>query len=193
MTLKTCTQCKEQKTSDCFQKDNQTPDALCVYCRVCRAARLANVTAHKKARRNSQMREWRQARPEEVKAKKAASYKANKDEVKAKVAAYRDANKEKIKIANRLRYLETKDAMRPKRAQIAAAKRQRQPKWLSNGDKKIMIAIYEESARLTKTTRIRHEVDHIVPLLGKLVSGLHVPANLQIITMKANRSKGNRF
>ena len=45
----------------------------------------------------------------------------------------------------------------------------------------------------TLTTGIPHELDHIIPLMHPLVSGLHVPANLQILTREQNKAKGTRF
>ena len=38
-----------------------------------------------------------------------------------------------------------------------------------------------------------HHVDHIIPLHGKLVSGLHVESNLQVITQAANCTKSNKY
>lgn len=52
---------------------------------------------------------------------------------------------------------------------------------------------YDEAKRLTETTGIQHEVDHIVPLIHEKVCGLNVPWNLQILNKKENRKKQNKF
>jgi hypothetical protein len=71
-----------------------------------------------------------------------------------------------------------------------AAKLKRTPSW---ADLEAMRGIYAEAARLTRDTGIPHAVDHIYPLQGKLVSGLHVSGNLQILTASENSRKRNHF
>lgn len=61
------------------------------------------------------------------------------------------------------------------------------PGWANAG---LIKAIYAEAVRKTKETGIQHEVDHIIPLRGKKVTGLHCEANLRVVTKAENRSKG---
>lgn len=64
------------------------------------------------------------------------------------------------------------------------------PAW---ADARAIDKIYEECAERSKATGIRHEVDHIVPLCGKKVCGLHVENNLQILTAVENGIKSARW
>lgn len=53
--------------------------------------------------------------------------------------------------------------------------------------------VYAECVLTSARTGVTHHVDHIVPLQGVYVSGLHVVENLRIIPSRDNVVKKNRF
>ena len=67
------------------------------------------------------------------------------------------------------------------------------PQWLNEENLWLIGEIYELAALRNKLTNIIWHVDHIVPLQGKNVCGLHVPWNLQVIPATENLVKGNKF
>lgn len=64
------------------------------------------------------------------------------------------------------------------------------PAW---ADKKAIARFYAEAEMLTATTGIPHEVDHIVPIQGRKVCGLHVEHNLQVLIKSENAKKHSKF
>lgn len=75
------------------------------------------------------------------------------------------------------------------KARYRAARRQATPPWLNEAQISQIESVYEEARRLSQETGVPYEVDHIVPLAGKVVSGLHVPWNLRAIPKVENNRR----
>lgn len=67
------------------------------------------------------------------------------------------------------------------------------PGWLTEDHKAAIRATYKAARSAWLNTGVKHHVDHIVPLQGENVSGLHVPWNLQVITAHQNWKKYNNM
>lgn len=123
-------------------------------------------------------------------------YQKNKEEINRKtLERYHNASSERIeqRKETKRKYRESEHGSGILNA--CGAKRRCQklnatPPWYEHEK---VTKLYEESARLTRETGVQYNVDHIVPLQNKLVSGLHCLANLQIITKEENLKKHNKF
>ena len=75
------------------------------------------------------------------------------------------------------------------------AKRNACPPWVYSSSElcEQIRYFYEEASRLAELTGVSYHVDHIVPLQGEAICGLHVPWNLQVLTASENCSKQNRL
>ena len=67
------------------------------------------------------------------------------------------------------------------------------PKWLSKDQKDHIKAYYQLAALLETSGYQKFDVDHVIPLNGKDVCGLHVPWNLQILDRAENIKKSNKL
>lgn len=74
-----------------------------------------------------------------------------------------------------------------------ANKKQRIPNWLTDDDLWMLEEAYELCKLRSELTGVKHNVDHIVPLQGKTVSGFHCLDNIQIIPQVDNFKKNNRW
>jgi len=106
---------------------------------------------------------------------------------------YYQSNKEKVLEYQKRYREENRDKDRAWKRNYKERKTRRTPNWLTPEQLMEITGFYTEAQRLTEITGVQHHVDHIVPLRGKIVSGLHVPWNLQILTFIENRTKSNKF
>jgi hypothetical protein len=141
-------------------------------------------------KRSAIMRSWRERNREHRKTYKRAYRAADPEKARAQDLAWREKNRER-------RAQESADYRRANpgksRAAVArwrAAVHQATPSWADLAD---IAAIYDEASRLSDEQGRVYHVDHIVPLRGVNVCGLHVPWNLRVVTATENCAKSNRL
>lgn len=159
------------------------PTGRCRPCAIDRAARwaaanperfAANQTNRDKVKEVEGRRQRYAQNREAIKAKTAAWSRTNPDARRAAVQRWRNKNKDWVALQNAKR-----------RAAVVAAT----PTWADEAE---IASVYRRARELTEETGEVHSVDHIVPLRGRNVCGLHVQDNLRVITWSENARKGNR-
>ena len=119
--------------------------------------------------------------------------KNNDNSRKEYMRQYAEQNRTKLReIASRWQK-ENKGKVNANTAKRHTAKMNRQPKWLTKEDKETIKSLYQLAAIYKKECGIDCHVDHIVPLQGHQVNGLHVPWNLQVLPAVENIRKSNKF
>ena len=134
---------------------------------------------------------YKLAHPDKVKANKARYYAKYKEKILQKCKAYRAAKKAELSEYFKIYKQTNKELVNAVNAKRRASKLNRTPAWLTPDDLWIIKEIYSLAKARTKLHGFVWHVDHIYPLKGKLVSGLHVPFNLQVIPATENLRKSN--
>lgn len=152
--------------------------------------------------------------PEETKRKIAEKYQKNAEKLKEKRRGWYAKHREKEKAIAKVRSAEWRannpnhvgstkakkkwkqenpHKVRADTVKRRIAKMKRTPAWLTEDDFWLIEQAYELAALRTKMFGFSWHVDHVIPLQGDIVSGLHVPTNLQVIPWMQNISKANKY
>jgi len=169
--MKQCTCCKEEKPLTEFTVRRASPDGLAYKCRDCSKAYL---TKWKRKNPNA-FRDWYSENKEKRAEYWKRWYAENKDNRARSYSEWAKSNKHIV------------NALIAKRT---AAKFRATPEW---ADFVKIQQKYLEASEITERTGVRHEVDHIYPLQGRRVCGLHCEDNLQVISKVENIRKHNRM
>lgn len=176
--MKTCSRCNEQKHRDQFPKKARNKDGLAAHCKECQKVwnkryyeenREKELDRHKayRAEFGDKIRDW------------GFKYRADKlDKIRENSAAWRKSNPEGVAYHT---------------AKSRATKRNATPDWLTEDQSSEIKAMYRLAKKFETVFNTKYHVDHIVPLRGKDICGLHVPWNLQLLEAGMNVKKSNYY
>lgn len=209
--MKKCSKCKKEQLDSLFSKCNKVKSGLTAVCKEC--VHRKYLESKKDPIFKEKRRKYREENKDYYKKYNREYTRKNKNKLKIKGKEYRENNKDKLKETKRLYHIKNREKMCQKTltwqknnkkrtneknrrwrkinkgkvnaltAKRYAAKRQRTPKW---ADLKAISKFYENCPE-------GYEVDHIYPLMGDIVSGLHVLNNLQYLKAEENRKKNKKM
>lgn len=198
--IQTCKECQVEKPLSEFHasKHHKRLGVLSV-CKECTNIKSMKWKADNRETARALSREWHKKYPEKSRAFQKKRYESMSEEdreIARKRATdwYRNPKNKERAAQNKRDYLEKNRPEFLMRARnYRLVKHKAMPKWLTAIQRAQIEEFYEVCAAVNMQTGIKHEVDHIIPLNGETVCGLHVPWNLQILTRFENRSKSNRL
>jgi 5-methylcytosine-specific restriction endonuclease McrA len=115
------------------------------------------------------------------------------EENRARLSKYYSDNHEKEKAARREHYQKNKSTYLFNYYKREDRLKEATPNWLTTEMLSEIKEIYARRQEVSNVTGIEHHVDHVVPIQGIDVCGLHVPWNLQILTAEENLRKSNKY
>jgi hypothetical protein len=170
---KKCSKCKEYKEASHFYSDKRAKSGLRCDCIACGKKAVEDNRHRVQLRRAA----YRSENRELLRQKQKEYALRNREEVLRKKREYKKNN----------RHMYIKDSAKRRASKLKAT-----PSWLTEDHLKEIKEIYKDAQEIRWLNEEPLHVDHIVPLQGKNVSGLHVPWNLQILTASVNLKKGNQ-
>ena len=172
---KTCACCKLELPIENFSKSSTRKSGLHCYCKPCENEKSRAQYAKHKARKDAQNKRW---------------YEQNKESRRLTQYAWVNENRDKMSEINKRNHKKYPWKSNAKAMKRNAAKIKATPIWANQTR---IQCYYSLAAMFNKNTEQKWHVDHIVPLRGKNVCGLHVDYNLRVIPAIENMKKGNRY
>ena len=163
MKSKFCPTCSEHKSLDSYHKHSRAKDGLYYQCKSCKAAFKKESYSRIKVKHLQRCHKY---------------YKDNRDDILSQKVKYYETNK--------VACIERSAKRRARKLKVT-------PPWLTKEHLEEIKNFYWLAQDLKLVTVETYHVDHIVPLKGKSVCGLHVPWNLQVLPADINLSKGNHY
>ena len=205
---KICSKCKEEKLFEQFNKHVRKVDGYNSQCKSCvRERKQANKEKYALQRKiyeclnkdkiSEYIKKYRELNADRISIKMKEYQLANREKIseyqKEYDKVYYELNREKIANYQKLYQQLNKPKVNARNAKRKARKLEATPNWLTKEELAQIVEFYEIAQAFKLYTGKEYHVDHIVPLQGENVCGLHVPWNLQVITAEENLRKSNKY
>lgn len=190
MSTRSCSKCSGEFPLDCYQRDRQKSSGYRPDCKACcRAKKLLDYAKNKKIH-NARSRAWERENRDRINERKRNKVRSDpvlREKLLRKAAEYKQRNPDKMRAKDRA-WMENNRGAHVAKGALARARRKRAaPAWLTPEHKARIRQLYDQAASLGC------DVDHMCPIAGRDVCGLHVPWNLQLLARRENQIKGNRY
>lgn len=187
--MKLCVTCKAAKPLSAFHRSRVNHDGLHKQCKECRKqGSQATYELHKEAISARAKTRYAQNRNSVIAAARRYA-EQNREAVAHRQAAYYRANKTQRRLYRKEHYAKNVERYLGYQAARRSDLR-RLPGW---ADIDAIELMYKTARLVSKRTGVAHHVDHIVPLRGETVCGLHVQNNLRVVPASVNLAKKNRL
>lgn len=202
--LKRCASCADYKPLHLFAKSSQSKDGLHSYCKPCANRKRQEWREQNRDKDRASTRRWADKNLERARSNAKAYWASHREEHKERCKSRYYADPEKHNAETRAWYRENRERVLIQKQEYAqrnkdecaarsrfykSLRRYQMPSW---ANRKAIADIYRKARKMSRETGMPYHVDHIVPVTSKLVCGLHVEFNLQILPGTENIVKGNR-
>jgi len=205
--MKTCSKCKERQPERDYYKDSRKTDGLQSQCKACMLSsqkkyyvknadyikvKVSEWVSDNRDKKRKIGREWHQRNKDEANRKAKIRYYASIDESRARsrshAKAYRAKNSDILNERTRLWKKENSHLVYANAAKRRANRIKATPSWANH---KYIALWYLLAKKEADRTGRKVHVDHIIPLQGKEVCGLHCEDNMQLLFAEDNLRKSN--
>ena len=192
--MKKCVSCGETKQLALFYKRADSPDGYRNDCKECRKAKSHHNYFSNLEKKRAWHRDNHKRKIEKDPNWHKTHYAENRDRMLAVASKYYFSRGKQKRLLQAKAWAENnRGRSNANKKAYKVAKLNACPLWLTEEDRWMIQEAYELAQIRSDTFGFSWHVDHIIPLRGKMVSGLHVPWNLQVIPGADNMSKSNKF
>lgn len=172
---KVCSECKLSLDITQFNKNRRRLDGYHEYCKNCRKAQYLRRDKSSAVKRSAQR------------------YATKREECLAQMKKYYESTKQQKQQYGKDHYVKNKALYLANSTLRKAHVKQATPIWFNDDHAFVIREAYRLAILREKMTGIKWDVDHIIPIKGKLVRGLHVMENIAVIPRKLNNAKRARY